>query len=194
MDPRQVAITTGQSFNIAAQLLTTSPGYEYRGEQTLGELAVVADGVAKVVLGAQELAEAAATVGNAFPGTQQVAPAAVPQATEPFPANVVQFPQQQVAPAPVAPVAQPYAPVAQQPAPIPGVQDGDPQTAAYWQEFFADPSQWYDNRTSKSNPKAPDFRHKTRKTPDGRYNIGLYVTGKGNPSWVAGQLAARGLA
>jgi hypothetical protein len=30
-----------------------------------------------------------------------------------------------------------------------------------WQEFFSDPSQWWDNRFGKGNAKYPDFKHKT---------------------------------
>ena len=29
-----------------------------------------------------------------------------------------------------------------------------------WYEYFANPSQWWDNRLNKRNPKAPDFKHR----------------------------------
>ena len=29
-----------------------------------------------------------------------------------------------------------------------------------WRQYFSDPSQWWDNRKSKRNPKGPDFKHK----------------------------------
>jgi hypothetical protein len=29
-----------------------------------------------------------------------------------------------------------------------------------WQEFFSDPSQWWDGRSEKVNPRYPDFKHK----------------------------------
>lgn len=35
--------------------------------------------------------------------------------------------------------------------------DGDEQV---WGEYFRDPSQWWDNRLNKRNPKAPDFKHR----------------------------------
>ena len=31
---------------------------------------------------------------------------------------------------------------------------------AKWERFFQDPNAWWDNRTTKQNPKQPDFRHK----------------------------------
>lgn len=69
------------------------------------------------------------------------------------------------------------------PAPIPGATDGDPATAAKWIEFFGDPTAWYDNRYDPGKPKgAPDFKHKTKK--DGKYNVGVWVDDKKNPSWV----------
>ncbi|KAJ7522179.1 hypothetical protein O6H91_19G086300 [Diphasiastrum complanatum] len=46
-----------------------------------------------------------------------------------------------------------------------------------WQEFFSDPSQWWDNRLTKKSPRHPDFKHK--RTLDG-----LWVDGWLNPSWV----------
>jgi len=30
-----------------------------------------------------------------------------------------------------------------------------------WQVFFADPSEWHDDRKRKKSPKHPDFRHKS---------------------------------
>lgn len=29
-----------------------------------------------------------------------------------------------------------------------------------WHIFFASPSEWWDNRNCKTNPRAPDFKHK----------------------------------
>lgn len=69
------------------------------------------------------------------------------------------------------------------PSPIPGAATMS-DDEALWREYFADPSQWYDNRTSKQNPKQPDFKHKTKKGSNG-YNLGLWVSGKGTPAWVA---------
>lgn len=103
-------------------------------------------------------------VQQAFPGStvQQEPQAYVPQ----------QAPQQSYTNVPPA---------------IPGVQDGDPATAALWNEFFNDPSKFYDNRRNKKNPKGPDFKHRD----DG--DKALWVVGKKNPSWVAARLAQAGL-
>ncbi|KAJ7205384.1 hypothetical protein O6H91_Y485300 [Diphasiastrum complanatum] len=52
-----------------------------------------------------------------------------------------------------------------------------------WQEFFSDPSQWWDNRLTKKTPKDPDFKHK-------RTLEGLWVDGWLNPSWVKEKMAS----
>ncbi|KAJ7297946.1 hypothetical protein O6H91_10G005100 [Diphasiastrum complanatum] len=52
-----------------------------------------------------------------------------------------------------------------------------------WQEFFSDPSQWWDNRLTKKSPKYPDFKHK-------RTLEGLWVDGWLNPSWVKEKMAS----
>ncbi|KAJ7555610.1 hypothetical protein O6H91_05G046600 [Diphasiastrum complanatum] len=55
-----------------------------------------------------------------------------------------------------------------------------------WQEFFSDPSLWWDNRSIKKNPKYPDFKHKS--TQDG-----LWIEGWLNPSWVKAKVATMAL-
>lgn len=91
------------------------------------------------------------------------------------------------------------APAAPAPAPMPGVADGDPQLHALWTQFFADPSAWYDNRASKQNPKAPDFKAKNIPEPGGgSYNgkpnmAGLWIADKKNPSWVPMALQTAGM-
>ncbi|KAJ7527655.1 hypothetical protein O6H91_16G065000 [Diphasiastrum complanatum] len=52
-----------------------------------------------------------------------------------------------------------------------------------WQEFFSDPSQWWDNRLTKKTPKHPDFKHK-------RTLESLWVDGLLNPSWVKEKMAS----
>ncbi|KAJ7241242.1 hypothetical protein O6H91_Y438100 [Diphasiastrum complanatum] len=52
-----------------------------------------------------------------------------------------------------------------------------------WQEFFSDPSQWWDNRLTKKRPKHPDFKHK-------RTLEVLWVDGWMNPSWVKEKMAS----
>ncbi|KAJ7540625.1 hypothetical protein O6H91_10G023400 [Diphasiastrum complanatum] len=55
-----------------------------------------------------------------------------------------------------------------------------------WQEFFSDPSQWWDNRLTKISPKYPDFKHKTTRE-------GLRVDGWLNPAWVKEKMASTAL-
>ncbi|WCJ21623.1 Single-stranded DNA-binding protein [Euphorbia peplus] len=50
-----------------------------------------------------------------------------------------------------------------------------------WQAFFANPSEWWDNRNNKRNPKYPDFKHKDT-------GEALWVEGRNNPAWVKSQL------
>jgi pentatricopeptide repeat protein len=52
-----------------------------------------------------------------------------------------------------------------------------------WQEFFSDPSQWWDCRPEKVNARYPDFKHK--KTQDA-----LWLGDHRNPPWVAAGVAA----
>ncbi|KAJ7528371.1 hypothetical protein O6H91_15G000800 [Diphasiastrum complanatum] len=52
-----------------------------------------------------------------------------------------------------------------------------------WQEFFLDPSQWWDNRLNKNSPRHPDFKHK-------RTLEVLWVDGWLNPSWVKEKMAS----
>lgn len=127
----------------------------------------IADSVIGVVLDAHKKF-AIEKVGAAFPGTTQV----------PF--------------TPPAAVAAPAA-VQAAPAAIPGVADGDPATAALWQQLFTDKTNgvfeanWYDNRTTKKSPKGPDFKNKK----DG--DKALWIVGRNNPSWVPAALAQTGL-
>eukprot|EP00250_Pteridium_aquilinum_P019059 c24275_g2_i1 orf=1-543(-) len=53
-----------------------------------------------------------------------------------------------------------------------------------WKAYFADPSQWWDCREFKRNPKAPDFQHKISKEK-------LWLDGSRNPSWVIPMLEKR---
>ncbi|KAJ7520278.1 hypothetical protein O6H91_20G076300 [Diphasiastrum complanatum] len=46
-----------------------------------------------------------------------------------------------------------------------------------WKEFFANPSQWWDNRFTKKSSKHPDFKHKSTLES-------LWVDGWLNPCWV----------
>ncbi|KAJ7553580.1 hypothetical protein O6H91_06G104000 [Diphasiastrum complanatum] len=51
-----------------------------------------------------------------------------------------------------------------------------------WQEFFSDPSQWWDNKLIKKSPKYPDFKHKST-------HEGLWIENWLNPSWVEAKIA-----
>ncbi|CAL8469525.1 g9066 [Coccomyxa elongata] len=55
-----------------------------------------------------------------------------------------------------------------------------------WMDFFADPMAYWDNRTNKRNPRAPDFKAK-----DG--DAALWLDSRDTPPWVAGQLVKVGL-
>jgi hypothetical protein len=46
-----------------------------------------------------------------------------------------------------------------------------------WLEYFEDPAQWWDNRLTKRNVKAPDFKHKVTKRA-------LWINGWYTPEWV----------
>ncbi|CAK9196087.1 unnamed protein product [Sphagnum troendelagicum] len=52
-----------------------------------------------------------------------------------------------------------------------------------WQEFFSDPSQWWDHRSEKLSARYPDFKHKKRQDA-------LWLSSNLNPSWVEAELAA----
>lgn len=83
-------------------------------------------------------------------------------------------PAAQPAPAPAAdPFAAVAQPVAQQPA-LAAVPVADPTDL--WAQLAADPSQWYDNRLNKRNPKAPDFKHTTLPDPQNpQYKMSLWL-------------------
>ncbi|KAM7257784.1 hypothetical protein ACFE04_013525 [Oxalis oulophora] len=55
-------------------------------------------------------------------------------------------------------------------------------TEELWQAFFANPTEWWDNRNNKRNPKYPDFKHKDT-------GEALWIEGRYNPHWVKSQLA-----
>lgn len=75
-----------------------------------------------------------------------------------------------------------------QPAPVPGASSG--RDDALWQEYFQDPTAWWDNRDSKRSPAAADFAHKVKRNDKG-YPLGLWLNGKfgSAPQWVLDRLA-----
>lgn len=96
---------------------------------------------------------------------------------EAFPgSNVVQAAPAPARQAPVAPAtaASPFAGAA---APVADRPFGGAPTQPGWAELVADPSQWEDCRQTKTNPKAPDFKHLTAKNAKG-YAVGLWINDK----------------
>ena len=54
-----------------------------------------------------------------------------------------------------------------------------------WEAYFANPGGYYDNRTNKTNPKAPDFKSKADGCADPEPGAHL-TTGRGRPgAWQA---------
>ncbi|EYU25381.1 hypothetical protein MIMGU_mgv1a022359mg, partial [Erythranthe guttata] len=49
-----------------------------------------------------------------------------------------------------------------------------------WQIFFANPSEWWDRRSRKTNPRAPDFKHKDT-------GESLWLN-ESDPPWISKQL------
>ncbi|CAA7014829.1 unnamed protein product [Microthlaspi erraticum] len=49
----------------------------------------------------------------------------------------------------------------------------------FWMDLVQNPSKWWDNRANKTNPKAPDFKHK---------ETGEVLWMTGSPSWVQSEL------
>lgn len=89
-----------------------------------------------------------------------------------------------------APWDQPMAAVQQQPQQLQqqgqqGAAAGQPSTQEeQWMDFFEHPNNWYDNRLTKPKPNMPDFKKK-----GGRDAPALWLSGRGTPSWVEGELA-----
>lgn len=54
-----------------------------------------------------------------------------------------------------------------------------------WKDYFQNPSDYWDNRIGKKNPRGPDFKHKST-------GIGLWIEDKKIPSWVSDRLEQRG--
>jgi hypothetical protein len=60
---------------------------------------------------------------------------------------------------------------------------GPPDEAALWSEVMAQPDRWFDNRTDKRNPKAPDFKRKGT-------GEGLWLDGRSTPPEAKAHFAA----
>jgi hypothetical protein len=181
-DDRTRQVRTGQAVNLAIQMAVN----EHIGEPATAVLATAAHLIGPALSFIDQAQEAAladaqkAAVVQAFPGAQ-IEPQAQAQIPQTNPVFVRREPGGDVGP------AFDSGHLNVQPTPVPGVQDGDPAVAALWQQYFQDPSAFWDNRQGKRNPKAPDFKHRTS-------GEGLWIQSKKNPSWVPAQLAQRGLA
>jgi hypothetical protein len=86
------------------------------------------------------------------------------------------------------------APLPQGPAPAPAfvAPPAIPAAAAppveeWWVDLFNDFGSWYDNRTDKKNPRAPDFRHKTKTDARGD-KWALWISSKDTPAWAKQKL------
>ncbi|KAI5068803.1 hypothetical protein GOP47_0017148 [Adiantum capillus-veneris] len=55
-----------------------------------------------------------------------------------------------------------------------------------WRDFFKNPSHWIDIRSTKTDPRSPDFKYKATENP-------VWVFGWPNPYWVQEKLTRRGL-
>ena len=95
-------------------------------------------------------------------------------------------------------VAPPAAP-APAPAPVPAPQGlVGPITSTSneddkWRDALVNsPNNWFNNINDKRSPDGPDFRHKTLKDKDGKYNLGLWIKSDKfqtrAPDWVFQQL------
>lgn len=184
---QQVGTTVGVAANNAATVIasTLAEGFNLDDPKYItNAYAELVDGFATVIAMQREKTAGLLGFVEAFPGTTTApAPAAQPSA----------IPPQPEAPA-YAPAVQQAVPPAQPPQYTQTSDgDGDPAMDALWREFFADPTAFYDNRTSKKNPNGPDFAHKTKTDAKG-YKQGLWIIdryGK-NPSWVPAALAQAG--
>lgn len=100
-------------------------------------------------------------------------------------------PAPQAPPVPQAPAPAPApAPPAQAPVgPPPQVPGQPPSDDELWRGLIDEFSKgnltsWYDNRKDKRSQAAPDFRHKTLMSADGKFKLGLWIGGRGTPQWV----------
>jgi len=175
-----VAINAARDFTVAA--INTGTIVSDNVNEVVNHFTALTASLVDVVLGTHSSSVVEQNVQAAFPGTT------VQPAVAPFgPAD--QMPQFPV-PAPVGQLTPNPAPVPTGPAPIPGGVSNPVE--ADWLDLFNNQGNWYDNRADKASGKtkatAPDFKHKTRKTPDGKWNVGLYVSNKDTPAWVKQQL------
>jgi hypothetical protein len=112
--------------------------------------------------------------------------------TQVFPGATVSGSTALVAPAPTpAPAPAPV------PTPAPQVQGGpithaSSEDAKWADALVANPGNWHNNIGDKKSEAGPDFRHRTIKDVDGKWNIGLWIKSERfstrAPDWVFQQL------
>jgi hypothetical protein len=180
---RQIAVSVG--VQIAGELAVASAAAGGGDPFQLFEM--YAAGVVETVITLQ----AANALAEAFPGTVAVPHVAGPMPAARAAANAV-FPDRFGLSTPTGAGQAAFPAAAPAPVAIPGAADGDPAVAALWTEFFKDPTAWYDNSVGKTNPRGPDFKHKTQGGA-ATGNKALWINDKKNPSWVAAGLRQAGV-
>lgn len=186
MTDSNTGLRVGAACNQAAEVLGGAWRLLAEGKVTTEQLIQMHLDLAEGFIKNANTIQAAASVGEAFPGTTQVPQQAFQpqqqapqpqQAPGPFdgggftPANVVQ-----------APFGQQQAPQGQNFQPAPGAGGGS-KVDQEWQALFNNPSGYYDNRQDKKSPNGPDFKNK--QTGDGLWLNGKYGPA---PQWVLDRL------
>lgn len=84
--------------------------------------------------------------------------------------------------------AQPGRPTARAQKGSTGAKSSNPklETDILWRELIDHPERWFDNRFEKTNEKAPDFRHKTKKN-EKNFPVSLWLTSA--PDWAKDEWA-----
>lgn len=183
-DDIQRRVQLGQAINIATSIVSAQGAAEgFEGDaETLATIDALVPACLDLIerLQAASLAEAnaQATVVGAFAGTTFTPAAAEPvwsaapaaEAGDPFP--------------PLRPIAAQYAAA---PPAIPGASGG---AGDKWSHYFANTSQYWDNRSGKAQKRAqgepargPDFKQKDEP------KTALWIDGRDTPGWVKNAFA-----
>lgn len=59
-----------------------------------------------------------------------------------------------------------------------------------WRSVIDNPNLWWDNRATRRNPKAPDFKLKN----DDTGQVVLWINSRDTPDWARQKLASAGMA
>ena len=57
-----------------------------------------------------------------------------------------------------------------------------------WRYLLENPNQFWDNRTGKRNPRAPDFKMKGTEE-----DVPLWINSRDTPRWVLDELVSKGM-